>query len=200
MQPGNTAIESFSSATVPPSSANCKSHDDIGDLPIEVIHASERITMDDHAAKAARAKKESSMHVCARLVASGKADGFLSAGNTGRLHGDRQDGVRQGAGRRSARADRRLPHSQGNSGRRGRCRRECGLRTRDAAAVRAHGRDLFAAGAEDQAASRRLAFDRRRRAQRQRPHAGRHAAAQIARNQFHRQRGRPRSVLRATSM
>jgi phosphate acyltransferase len=54
-----------------------------GDLPIEVIHASERITMDDHAAKAARAKKESSMHVCARLVSSGKADGFLSAGNTG---------------------------------------------------------------------------------------------------------------------
>src|SRR5579863_1896833 len=60
-----------------------QSHDDAGDLPIEVIHASERITMDDHAAKAARAKKESSMHVCARLVASGKADGFLSAGNTG---------------------------------------------------------------------------------------------------------------------
>jgi glycerol-3-phosphate acyltransferase PlsX len=56
---------------------------DPGDLPIEVIHASERITMDDHAAKAARAKKESSMHVCARLVAAGKADGFLSAGNTG---------------------------------------------------------------------------------------------------------------------
>jgi len=60
-----------------------QSHDDIRDLPIEVIHASERITMDDHAAKAARNKKESSMHVCARLVSSGKADGFLSAGNTG---------------------------------------------------------------------------------------------------------------------
>jgi phosphate acyltransferase len=60
-----------------------QSHDSISDLQIEVIHASERITMDDHAAKAARAKKESSMHVCARLVSSGKADGFLSAGNTG---------------------------------------------------------------------------------------------------------------------
>jgi glycerol-3-phosphate acyltransferase PlsX len=60
-----------------------QSHDHAGDLPIEVIHATERITMDDHAAKAARGKKESSMHVCARLVASGKADGFLSAGNTG---------------------------------------------------------------------------------------------------------------------
>jgi phosphate acyltransferase len=60
-----------------------QSHHSIGDLLIEVIHASERITMDDHAAKAARGKKDSSMHVCARLVHSGKADGFLSAGNTG---------------------------------------------------------------------------------------------------------------------
>ncbi|HWF11818.1 MAG TPA: phosphate acyltransferase PlsX [Bryobacteraceae bacterium] len=58
-------------------------HDSVSDLPIEVVHADERITMDDHAAKAARGKKGSSMHVCARLVADGKADGFLSAGNTG---------------------------------------------------------------------------------------------------------------------
>jgi phosphate acyltransferase len=60
-----------------------KKHENIGHLPIEVVHATERITMDDHAAKAARAKKDSSMHVCARLVSDGKADGFLSAGNTG---------------------------------------------------------------------------------------------------------------------
>src|SRR5580658_4917660 len=60
-----------------------ESHSSIDDLPIEVIHATERITMDDHAAKAARGKKESSMHVCARLVASGQADGYISAGNTG---------------------------------------------------------------------------------------------------------------------
>ena len=53
------------------------------DLPVEVVHASERITMEDHAAKAARGKKGSSMHVCARLVAEGRADGFISAGNTG---------------------------------------------------------------------------------------------------------------------
>jgi glycerol-3-phosphate acyltransferase PlsX len=52
-------------------------------LPIEVIHADERITMDDHAAKAARQKKGSSMHLCARMAAEGKVDGFLSAGNTG---------------------------------------------------------------------------------------------------------------------
>jgi glycerol-3-phosphate acyltransferase PlsX len=59
-----------------------KCHKGIEDLPIEVIHASDRITMDDHV-KAARGKTDSSMHVCARMVKSGKADGFLSAGNTG---------------------------------------------------------------------------------------------------------------------
>ncbi|HKD09312.1 MAG TPA: phosphate acyltransferase PlsX [Bryobacteraceae bacterium] len=53
------------------------------ELPIQVVHAEDRITMDDHAAKAARTKKGSSMHLCARMVLDGKADGFLSAGNTG---------------------------------------------------------------------------------------------------------------------
>lgn len=59
------------------------SHSGARELPITVIHATERITMDDHAAKAARGKKSSSMHICARLVAEGQANGFLSAGNTG---------------------------------------------------------------------------------------------------------------------
>src|SRR5579862_25448 len=63
--------------------AELQSHEGVSELPITVIHASERITMDDHAAKAARGKKASSMHVCARLVADGQASGFLSAGNTG---------------------------------------------------------------------------------------------------------------------
>ena len=39
--------------------------------------------MDDNAAKAVRSKKDSSMHVCARLVREGEAHGFVSAGNTG---------------------------------------------------------------------------------------------------------------------
>ncbi len=60
-----------------------QAHPSASSLPIEVVHASERITMEDHAAKAARTKKESSMHVCARLVSTGVADGFISAGNTG---------------------------------------------------------------------------------------------------------------------
>src|SRR5499427_479984 len=52
-------------------------------LPIEVIPASEVITMDDHPAQAFRRKKDSSVHVAARLVRETKADGLVSAGNTG---------------------------------------------------------------------------------------------------------------------
>jgi len=52
-------------------------------LPIEVRHASEIITMDDAAAKAVRAKKDSSIRVAARLVKEGEAVGIVSAGNTG---------------------------------------------------------------------------------------------------------------------
>ncbi len=49
----------------------------------EVVHASEAVTMEDAAAKAFRHKKDSSIRVAARLVRDGKADGLVSAGNTG---------------------------------------------------------------------------------------------------------------------
>ena len=52
-------------------------------LPIEVVHASESVTMEDAAAKAFRRKRDSSMRVAARLVRDGLADGMVSAGNTG---------------------------------------------------------------------------------------------------------------------
>lgn len=52
-------------------------------LPIEVIPATEVITMHDSPSQAFRRKKESSLHVAARLVRDGKADGMVSAGNTG---------------------------------------------------------------------------------------------------------------------
>src|SRR5580692_270166 len=52
-------------------------------LPIEVVHARERITMEDSAAKAVRTKRESSIHVATRLVQKGLAQGMVSAGNTG---------------------------------------------------------------------------------------------------------------------
>ena len=53
------------------------------DLAIEVVHASERITMEDSAARAVRTKRDSSMRVASRLVRDGVAQGFVSAGNTG---------------------------------------------------------------------------------------------------------------------
>ena len=52
-------------------------------LPVEIRHASEVITMEDSAAKAMRAKKDSSIRVANRLVRDGEAHGVVSAGNTG---------------------------------------------------------------------------------------------------------------------
>src|ERR1022692_206677 len=53
------------------------------DLPIEVVHARERVTMEDNAAKAFRTKRDSSIRVGSRMVRDGLAQGFVSAGNTG---------------------------------------------------------------------------------------------------------------------
>src|SRR5664279_2888905 len=53
------------------------------DLPIEIVHASERVTMEDSAAKAFRTKRDSSLRVASRMVRDGLAQGFVSAGNTG---------------------------------------------------------------------------------------------------------------------
>jgi glycerol-3-phosphate acyltransferase PlsX len=51
--------------------------------PIEIVPASEVITMEDRPVQAFRRKKDSSVHVGARLVKDQLADGFVSAGNTG---------------------------------------------------------------------------------------------------------------------
>ena len=53
------------------------------ELPIEIVHASEVITMDDKAVQAVRAKRDSSIRVGLRLVRDGRAAGFVTAGNTG---------------------------------------------------------------------------------------------------------------------
>ncbi|HYL95802.1 MAG TPA: phosphate acyltransferase PlsX, partial [Terriglobales bacterium] len=58
-------------------------HSQAARLPIEIVHASEVITMEDKAAQALRAKRDSSMRVGIRLVHDGRADGFVTAGNTG---------------------------------------------------------------------------------------------------------------------
>jgi phosphate acyltransferase len=52
-------------------------------LPLEVVHASQVITMEDKAVQAVRAKRDSSIRVGLRLVREGRAAGFVTAGNTG---------------------------------------------------------------------------------------------------------------------
>jgi glycerol-3-phosphate acyltransferase PlsX len=58
-------------------------HPSAGNLPIEIVNASEVIGMRDKAAQAMRAKRDSSMRVGLRLVRERRADGFVTAGNTG---------------------------------------------------------------------------------------------------------------------
>jgi len=52
-------------------------------LPLDVVPATEVITMDDKAVQAVRAKRDSSLRVGLRLVREGRAAGFITAGNTG---------------------------------------------------------------------------------------------------------------------
>lgn len=55
----------------------------LDELPIEVIHASEWISMSDKAATAIRKKPNSSMRVGLKLVKDKSVAGFFTAGNTG---------------------------------------------------------------------------------------------------------------------
>jgi len=58
-------------------------HKEWRSLPVQLVHASEQVTMNDSAARALRTKRNSSMRVAARLVHEGVAQGWVSAGNTG---------------------------------------------------------------------------------------------------------------------
>jgi glycerol-3-phosphate acyltransferase PlsX len=59
--------------------------EDTAGLTIDVVHAAEEIHMNDHPTEAARAKRDSSMHVGLNLVKDKQADAFVTAGNTGAL-------------------------------------------------------------------------------------------------------------------
>src|SRR5437773_2431968 len=63
--------------------AELATHRGASELPITIVHASEVIGMHEKAAQAVRSKRDSSMRVGLRLVRDGKAQGFVSAGNTG---------------------------------------------------------------------------------------------------------------------
>lgn len=62
--------------------AELNKHDTTG-LDVEVVNATETIEMHDHAAQAVRRKPDSSINVALRLLKEGKAQGMLSAGNSG---------------------------------------------------------------------------------------------------------------------
>ncbi|MCA1710676.1 MAG: phosphate acyltransferase PlsX [Actinobacteria bacterium] len=50
---------------------------------LEVVPASEVVTMDEDPARAIRAKRDATVRVCARLVRDGQADALVSVGSTG---------------------------------------------------------------------------------------------------------------------
>ena len=52
-------------------------------LHIQIVNATEVITMDEPVANAVRRKRDASIRVAARLVREGRAHGLVSAGNTG---------------------------------------------------------------------------------------------------------------------
>jgi len=52
-------------------------------LALDVVNATEVITMEDKAVQAVRTKRDSSLRVGLRMVREGRAAGFITAGNTG---------------------------------------------------------------------------------------------------------------------
>ncbi len=54
----------------------------ISNEKITLINATQYVLMDEPPADAVRKKRDSSMHVCARLIKSGRADAMVTAGNT----------------------------------------------------------------------------------------------------------------------
>jgi glycerol-3-phosphate acyltransferase PlsX len=52
---------------------------------LQLVPCTEMIEMDEHAAQAVRSKPDSSIAVCARMCKEGRADGWISAGNSGAI-------------------------------------------------------------------------------------------------------------------
>jgi len=52
---------------------------------LRLVPSTQVVAMDEHPAQAVRAKPDSSMSVCARMCKEGRADGWISAGNSGAI-------------------------------------------------------------------------------------------------------------------
>ena len=61
------------------------SENQVNDENISIVHASQVIEMHEHPTKALKEKKQSSITLGFQLLATGKADEFISAGNTGAM-------------------------------------------------------------------------------------------------------------------
>jgi glycerol-3-phosphate acyltransferase PlsX len=60
---------------------------DTAGLSLQIVHASQKVTMEDKPSQVIKGKRDSSMHVGLGLVRDGEADAFVSAGNTGGVLG-----------------------------------------------------------------------------------------------------------------
>ena len=142
-------------------------------LPIEIVHASEFITMEDKV-EAIRAKRDSSMRVGLRMVREGQAAGFVTAGNTGAAMATAKVvlGAVPGVDRPALAAV--FPTAPGKSRDAARRRRQRRLHRAESRTVCGDGRHLFPRhvrkAARNAGTTRRTALHRRRRKQRQRPH------------------------------
>jgi glycerol-3-phosphate acyltransferase PlsX len=56
---------------------------DLSDARVSIVHAEETIGMSEPGAKSVRRKKQSSINIAMEMVREGRADAFVSAGNTG---------------------------------------------------------------------------------------------------------------------
>lgn len=63
--------------------AELKKHPSAANLPIEIHHAPTLVGMHESPVDACRSKPDSSIMVCAKLVSEGRAEGLVSAGNSG---------------------------------------------------------------------------------------------------------------------
>ena len=61
------------------------SENGVNDKNISIVHADQVIEMHEHPTKALKEKKQSSIALGFQLLATGKADAFISAGNTGAM-------------------------------------------------------------------------------------------------------------------
>ena len=119
-------------------------HPSAAGLPLEIVQASEVISMDDKAVQAVRAKRDSSIRVGVRLVRDKKASGFVTAGNTGAAMATAKMvlGALPGVDRPALAAT--FPTASGAAATSARCRRERRLQGREPGAVRGDGRNLCA--------------------------------------------------------